>query len=97
MSRMLFLMFVQSLFLFGAKVGKWEGYYGEKNYLDMSFKIDVFYFQENNKQAQKPVNRFLQDGASASMRSLQTSIETKFCQIPWNGLYLDGLNLIKKL
>ena len=38
---MLFLMFVQSLFQFGAKVEKWEGYYGEKNYLDISFlKID---------------------------------------------------------
>ena len=37
MSGMLFLMFVQSLFQFGAKVGKSEGYYGGKNYLDMSF------------------------------------------------------------
>ena len=37
MSGMLFLMFVQSLFQFGAKVGKWEGYYGEKNYLDILF------------------------------------------------------------
>ena len=37
MSGMLFLMFVQSLFQFGAKVGKREGYYGEKNYLHMSF------------------------------------------------------------
>ena len=36
---MLFLMFVQSLFQFGAKVGKWEGYYGEKNYLDMFFLV----------------------------------------------------------
>ena len=30
MSGMLFLMFVQSLFQFGAKVGKWERYYGAK-------------------------------------------------------------------
>ena len=37
MSGMLFLPFVQSLFQFGAKEGKWEGYYGEKNYLDRSF------------------------------------------------------------
>ena len=36
MSGMLFLMFVQSLFQFGAKDGKREGYYGEKNYLGMS-------------------------------------------------------------
>ena len=34
---MLFLMFVQSLFQFEAKEGKREGYYGEKNCLDMSF------------------------------------------------------------
>ena len=32
-------MFVQSLFQFGGKVVKWEGYYGEKNDLDMSFII----------------------------------------------------------
>ena len=37
MSGVLFLLFVQSLFQFGAKEGKWEDYYGEKNYLDMSF------------------------------------------------------------
>ena len=37
MSGMLFLMFVQSLFQFGAKEGIWEGYYGDKNYLDMFF------------------------------------------------------------
>ena len=34
---MLFLLFVQSLFQFGGKEGIWEGYYGEQNYLDMSF------------------------------------------------------------
>ena len=39
MSGMLFLMFVQGLFQFGAKVGKWEGYYLKKNYLDMSFAV----------------------------------------------------------
>ena len=38
MSGMLFLLFVQSLFQFGAKEGKWEGSYGEKNYLDTSFE-----------------------------------------------------------
>ena len=37
MSGMLLLMFVQSLFQFGGKMRKLEGYYGEKNYLDMSF------------------------------------------------------------
>ena len=39
MSGMLFLLFPQSLFQFGAKEGKREGYYGEKNYLDMSFSF----------------------------------------------------------
>ena len=42
MSGMLSLMYVQSLFQFGAKVGKREGYYGDKNYLDMFFKNDGF-------------------------------------------------------
>ena len=37
MSGMLFLMFVQSLFQFGAKEEIWEGYYGNKKYLDMFF------------------------------------------------------------
>ena len=37
MSGMLSLMYVQSLFQFGANVGKWEGYYGDKYYLDMFF------------------------------------------------------------
>ena len=37
MSGMLFLMFVQSLFQFGAKEEIWEGYYEDKNYLDMFF------------------------------------------------------------
>ena len=41
MSGMLFLMFVQSLFQFGAKEGIWEGYYGDKNYLDMFFDPDI--------------------------------------------------------
>ena len=41
MSEMLFLMFVQSLFQFGAKEGKWEGYYGQKNYLDMSSEKEI--------------------------------------------------------
>ena len=38
MSGILSLMYVQSLFQLGAKVGKWEGYYGDKKYLDMFFK-----------------------------------------------------------
>ena len=37
MSGMLFLLFDRSLFQFGATERKREGYYGEKNYLDMSF------------------------------------------------------------
>ena len=40
MSGMLFLLFVQSLFQSGTKEGKLEGYYGEKNYLDMAFPCD---------------------------------------------------------
>ena len=39
-----------------------------------------FTFKKNNKQTKKPVNRFLQDDASAGIRSLQTSIEIKLCQ-----------------
>ena len=42
MSGMLFLMFVQSLFQFGAKQGIWEGYYGDKNYLDMFFALSFY-------------------------------------------------------
>ena len=41
MSGMLFLVFMQSLFQFGAKEGIWEGYYGDKNYLDMFFVANV--------------------------------------------------------
>ena len=36
-----------------------------------------FTFKKNNKQTEKPVNRFVQDGASTGIRSLQTSIEIK--------------------
>ena len=36
-----------------------------------------FTFKKKNKQTKKPVNRFLQDDASAGIRSLQTSIEIK--------------------
>ena len=43
-------------------------------------------FKKNNKQTNKPVNHFLQDDASAGIRSLKTSIEIKLCQNPWNGL-----------
>ena len=48
----------------------------------------MFYFQADKaaKQTKKPVNRFLQDDASAGIRSLQTSIEIKLCQSLWNGL-----------
>ena len=45
-------------------------------------------FKKNNKQTKKYVNRFLQDDASAGLRSLQTSIEIKLCQNPSDRLYL---------
>ena len=45
-----------------------------------------FTFKKNNKQTKKPVNCFLQDDATAGIQSLQTSIEIKLCQNPWNGL-----------
>ena len=32
------------------------------------------------KQEKKPINRFLQDGASAGIPSLQITIEIKLCQ-----------------
>ena len=51
-----------------------------------------FTFNKNNKQTKKPVNRFLQDDASTGIRSLQTSIEIKLCQSPWNGLYSNAPN-----
>ena len=44
-----------------------------------------FTFKRNNQRTKKPVNRFLQDGASAGIQSLQTSIVVKLCQTPWNG------------
>ena len=48
-----------------------------------------FTFKKNNKQTKETVNRFLQDDASAGIRSRQTSIKIKLCQNPWNGLYQD--------
>ena len=36
-----------------------------------------FAIKESNKWTKKPVNHFLQDGASAGIRSLQTSISNK--------------------
>ena len=45
-----------------------------------------FMFKKKNAQTKKPVNCFLQDDASAGIQSLQTSIEIKLCQNPWNGL-----------
>ena len=63
-----------------------------------------FTFKKSNKHTKKPVNGFLQDGASASIRSLKTSVEIKLCQNPWNGLYfplafllLEVLAYVKKL
>ena len=44
MSAMLFLMFVQSLFQFGAKEEILEGYYGDKNYLDMFFYMNCMLY-----------------------------------------------------
>ena len=53
-----------------------------------SFKIELmcFSFKKNNKQTKKPLIGFLQVGASATIWSLQTSIEIKLSQGPWNGL-----------
>ena len=45
-----------------------------------------FTFKKNNKQTKKPINCFLQDDASASIQSLQTSIEIKFFQNPGDRL-----------
>ena len=55
-----------------------------------------FTFKKNNKQTKKPVNRFLQDGASAGIRSLQTTIEIKLSQSPWNGLQKTNHSIILK-
>ena len=49
-----------------------------------------FNFEKSNKPTQKPVNRFLQDGASAGIRSLQIPIIIKLCQTPENGLQLNN-------
>ena len=51
-----------------------------------------FTFKKNNKQTKKPVYCFLRDDASAGIQSLQTSIEIKLCQNPWNGLQLKIFN-----
>ena len=45
-------------------------------------KLMCFTFKKNNKWTEKLVNPFLQDGASAGIRSLQTSIAIKLCQTP---------------
>ena len=47
-----------------------------------------FTFKKNNKWTKKPVNCFLQDGASAGIRSLQTYIVIKLCQTPGDGLQI---------
>ena len=39
-----------------------------------------FTFKRNNQRTKKPVNRFLQDGISAGIQSLQTSIVVKLRQ-----------------
>ena len=36
-----------------------------------------FTFKRNNQRTKKPVDRFLQDGASAGVQSLQTSIAVR--------------------
>ena len=53
-------------------------------------------FKKNSKQTKKPVNSFLQDDANAGIWSLQTSIETKLCQNPWNGLKIILLSSVIK-
>ena len=54
-------------------------------------------FKKNNKQTKKPVNRFLQDDASAGLRSLQTSIEIKLCQNPSDRLQKRETNTVLQL
>ena len=54
-------------------------------------------FKKNNKQTKKPFNLLLPDDASAGIRSLQTSIEIKLCQNPWDGLYIDEQVFLLKL
>ena len=45
-----------------------------------------FTFKKRISRQRIPFYRFLQDGASAGIRSLQTSIVIKLCQMPGNGL-----------
>ena len=48
-----------------------------------------FIFKKNNKWTEKTVNHFLQDGASAGTRSLQTFIVIKLYQTPGNVLLVE--------
>ena len=61
-------------------------------------------FKKNNKQAKKPVNRFLQDDASAGIWSLQTSIEItlpkpmertiyRLCDLSWRFFGIQDISL----
>ena len=56
-----------------------------------------FTFKKNNKQTKKPVNRFLQDDASAGIRSLQTSIEIKLPKTMERASGYKATNFVKKL
>ena len=80
---MLFLLFVQSLFQFGAKVLKWEGYYGEKNYLDMSFLW--------NKVVSQKVGLFDLEIGLALKKSAGTNMG------PQNNTYLSAPDCWKKV
>ena len=56
-----------------------------------------FSFKKNNKQTKKPVNCFLQDDTSASLQSLQTSIEIKLCQKPMERTIVEIISASPKV
>ena len=53
-----------------------------------------FTFKKNNKQTKKTVNHFLQDDASAGIRSLETSIEM-YVESAWYYLFISILKFDK--
>ena len=57
-----------------------------------SFNWCVFSFKKMNKRTKKPVDWFLQDGASAGIRSLKVCIVMKLCHAPENGPYTLTFN-----
>ena len=53
-----------------------------------------FTFKKNNKRTKKPVNCFLQDGASVGMGSLQTSLPNA---MEWTLVNENGILIYKNL